>query len=121
MSLRAYQQAAARAETPKDLEYRLFGQVTRALLEAAASDRSEIRKRIDAIHWNRQVWSALALDCMQPGNQLSEAVRANIISLSLWVNRYSSDVMQGKEDFDALIDVNKIMMQALDTRPAAAA
>ena len=31
MSLRAYQQAAQRAETPRDVEYRLFAQVTRAL------------------------------------------------------------------------------------------
>ncbi|MCK5911706.1 MAG: flagellar biosynthesis regulator FlhF, partial [Caulobacter sp.] len=31
MSLRAYQQAATRAENPREMEYRLFGQVTRAL------------------------------------------------------------------------------------------
>ena len=35
MSLQAYQQAAARSENPRDAEYRLFGQVTRALMDAA--------------------------------------------------------------------------------------
>ena len=38
MSLRAYQQAATRAEAPKDTEYRLFGQVTRALMAKAKAD-----------------------------------------------------------------------------------
>ena len=50
-------------------------------------------------------------------------MRANIISLSLWVNRHSSAVMRGEDDFEALIDVNKIMMQALGAKaeaPAAA-
>jgi len=35
MSLQAYQTAAQRSENPRDAEYRLFGQVTRALMEAA--------------------------------------------------------------------------------------
>ena len=35
MSLQAYKTAATRAETPREMEYRLFGQVTRALMHAA--------------------------------------------------------------------------------------
>ena len=31
MSLQAYKAAATRAENPREMEYRLFGQVTRAL------------------------------------------------------------------------------------------
>ena len=33
MSLKAYQTTAARAEDPRQTEYRLFGQVTRALMD----------------------------------------------------------------------------------------
>jgi flagellar protein FlaF len=121
MSLRAYQQAATRAEPPKDLEYRLFGQVTRALIEAAKVDKTDFKTRIDAIDWNRRLWSVLAADCSDSSNQLPPPVRANIISLSLWVNRHSTAVMRGDEDFEALIDVNRIMMQALDSKAAAPA
>jgi len=39
MSLQAYQQAAQQAENPRDTEYRLFGEVTRALMKAAEADR----------------------------------------------------------------------------------
>ncbi|QUD88100.1 flagellar biosynthesis regulator FlaF [Phenylobacterium montanum] len=120
MSLQAYQQARSRSEAPRDLEYRLFGQVTRALMDAAESPKDDLQTRIDAIDWNRRMWSALAADCAQPANTLPPPVRAQIISLSMWVRRYSSEVMRGNESFDALIEVNRIMMQGLAQKPAAA-
>lgn len=113
MSLRAYQQAATRAEAPKDAEYRLFGQVTRALIVASEAPVTDFATRIDAIDWNRRLWSALARDCSEPGNKLPVQVRANIISLSLFIGRHSSEVMRGEDNFDTLIELNKMMMQAL--------
>ena len=123
MSLRAYQQAASRTEPPKDAEYRLFGQVTRALIAASEAPKTDFARRIDAIDWNRRLWSTLARDCAEPGNQLPAQARAGIISLSLFVGRHSSAVMRGEDDFETLIDINKIMMQALSQKsdaPAAA-
>lgn len=120
MSLRAYQSAAQRAETPRDTEYRLFGQVTRALLQAAEADPNDFKTRIAALDWNRRVWSALAADCSTPENRLPIDVRARIISLSIWVNRYTSQVMRREEDIQTLIEVNKSIMQGLGARAEAA-
>jgi flagellar protein FlaF len=119
MSLQAYQQAAKRAEQPRDSEYRLFGEVTRALMGASATPADAFQARIDALDWNRRVWMTLAADCAQPTNPLDPALRAQIISLSMWVGRHSSAVMRGEETFDALIDINRIMMQGLGARTPA--
>jgi flagellar protein FlaF len=116
MSVQAYQQAAARAEAPRDIEYRLFGQVTRALMAAAAMDRADIAGRMDALDWNRRLWSVLAADCGSDGNQLPPQLRASIVSLSLWVNRHTSAIMRNEAGFQPLIDVNKMMMQGLEAR-----
>ncbi|MGV9010241.1 flagellar biosynthesis regulator FlaF [Brevundimonas sp.] len=113
MSLQAYASASTRTENPREMEYRLFGQVTRALMHAATVDRSDIATRIDALDWNRRLWSVLATDCADPGNQMSKALRAQIISISLFVSRHSSVVMRGDDDFEALIDINKMIMQGL--------
>lgn len=121
MSVQAYQQAAARAESPRDIEYRLFGQVTRALMAASEAEVTEIGARMDALDWNRRLWSVLATDCGSPGNQLPAQVRANIISLSLWVNRHTSAIMRGEAEFGPLIDVNKMIMQGLEPRGEASA
>jgi flagellar protein FlaF len=118
MSLRAYQQAAARSESPRDTEYRIFGQVTRALIDAA--EEADPAKRVDALDWNRRLWSTLAADCAQPENELPQEVRAQIISLSMWVGRHTSAVVRREETFQPLIDLNRIMMQGLSNRVAAA-
>jgi flagellar biosynthesis activator protein FlaF len=113
MSLRAYQSAQKRAETPREIEYRLYGQVTRALLEAQKLPRSAISQRMDALDWNRRVWSAMAADCLDSANQLPRELRASIVSLSMWVARYSSEVMQKNADMEPLIEVNRMIMQGL--------
>ncbi len=124
MSLQAYQKAAQRAENPRQAEYRLFGQVTRALMEASQAERFDFKKRIDALDWNRRLWAVLASDCAAPDNQLPIPVRAQIISLSLWINKHSSSVMRGEEPWEPLIEVNRMMMNGLgggDANPAEAA
>ncbi len=113
MSLKAYQTTAQRTENPRLTEYRLFGQVTRALLDAEKLDRSKIVERMEALDWNRRMWSALAADCSVEGNGLPDMVRANIISLSIWVNKHTSAVMRNTEEIGPLIEVNRIIMQGL--------
>ena len=113
MSLQAYQRAAEQAEGPKQTEYRLFGLVTRALMDAAAKDVSDASGRMRALHWNRRLWTTLATDCANPDNRLPAPLRANIISLSIWVDKHTSQVMQRQAAIQPLIDVNRIIMQGL--------
>jgi flagellar protein FlaF len=120
MSLRAYQQAAQRSETPRDAEYRLFAQVTRALLDVKAKPREDVAAWIDVLHWNRRIWATLADDCSNPVNALPEPTRAQIISLSLFVHRHTSHVMRREGDIEMLIDINRMMMQGLAGRADAA-
>ena len=119
MSLQAYQQASNRAESPRETEYRLFAQVTLALMEAAKTDRSDIPGRIDALDWNRRVWMVLAGECGSPDNRLPPQLRASIISLSIWVGKHTSAVIRRREDIEPLIEVNRMIMQGL--APAAVA
>ena len=118
MSLKAYQSAAQQAEDPRSLEYRLFAEVTRSLMAASQLDATDIGGRMTALDWNRRLWSVLATDCAQPGNALPDGMRANIISLGLWVNRHTSAVMAGQETFQPLIEVNRAMMQGLSPSTA---
>ena len=113
MSLQAYHQAAKRAESPRQAEYRLFAQVTLALMEAAKADPSDVAARVDALDWNRRMWTALAEDCANPGNGLPAPLRASIISLSIWVGRHTIAVIRRREEIEPLIDVNRTIMQGL--------
>jgi len=117
MSLQAYQKTQIATGNPRDTEYRLFGQVTGALINAKDQPRTS-QELIKAIDWNRRVWSALASDCSSEANALPQNLRAQIISLSLWVTRYSSQVMREGAGLDPLIDVNRAIMEGLAARAA---
>ncbi len=112
MSLNAYTQARSRAETPRATEYRLMAEVTGALAQAQAQALKGAAL-VQALDANRRLWSALAFDCGQEGNQLPQSLRAQIISLGLWVSRYASDVARGHGDIDDLIEVNRAVMEGL--------
>ncbi len=119
MSLQAYQQTAARAETARQTEYRLFAEVTRALMEAAQRDPSDLRGRIDALDWNRRLWSALGVACSDPQNALPAELRASIISLSISVSKHTSQVIRRKASVEPLIEINRMIMRGLHGEAAA--
>ncbi|MDE2466098.1 MAG: flagellar biosynthesis regulator FlaF [Alphaproteobacteria bacterium] len=112
MSHHAYQRTQRITEDPRTAEYRLFGQVTGALLEAKAKN-AKGGPLAEAIDWNRRLWGSLAADCMDDRNRLPPQVRAHIVSLSMWVTRYSKDVMRQGASMDPLIEVNRTIMQGL--------
>ena len=113
MSLQAYRQAAQRAESARDTEYRLFGEVTRALIDAADEPAASPAARLEALDWNRRLWTTLAADCAKPDNRLPPPVRAQIITLALWVARHTTAVVRREAEFDLLIDVNRDNIQGL--------
>lgn len=117
MSVQAYQKAATRGESPRQVEYRLLGQVTRALLEAAEAKPPSPQKLISALDWNRRVWSAFALDCARDANALPESLRASIVSLSSFVSRHSSAVARDGAEIQPLIEINKTIMKGLEAAP----
>lgn len=113
MSYQAYQTASSRTEDPRSTEYRLMGQVTRGLMEVRDLPKTEFKRRADALDRNRQVWSAFAADCASSDNGLPESLRASIISLSIYISKETSMAMRGGGDIDALIDINRMIMQGL--------
>lgn len=100
------------------MEFRLFAQVTGALMRAKEQGVKD-GVFVDALDWNRRMWSTFSTDCSLEGNGLPQDLRARIISLALWVSRYTSDVIRGSADIEALIDVNRAIMEGLAARPAA--
>lgn len=114
MTTSAYRQTQRITENPRQAEYRLFGQVTGALIEA--KDKKLTGGPLaEAIDWNRELWSSLAADCMDDRNRLPPETRAHIISLSLWVTRYSKEIIRKGASMDPLIEVNRTIMQGLQS------
>lgn len=112
MSLAAYQRAHRAAEHPRAMEFRLLAEISREIEQAWASGWRGVQL-MPALHRNREMWSTFAAACGPADNELPAELRASIISLALWVDRYTSAVMAGREDVDALLDVNRLLMDGL--------
>ncbi|MFC7291570.1 flagellar biosynthesis regulator FlaF [Hirschia litorea] len=113
MSIQAYQKTANRTADPRDVEFRLFAEVTRDLMEAQKADKFAFGQVVAALDKNRRVWNAMAMDCAQEGNGLPEELRAGIISLSLFVGRHTSEASRNRDEIETLIDINRNIMQGL--------
>jgi flagellar protein FlaF len=115
MSIKAYQRAATQAENPRELEYRAFGKATAALVRLK-DEKPTAALIAEALEVNRKLWNVLAADCAVPENQLPLTLRGQIISLAMWVSRYSSEVLRDGADVEPLIDINRTMMEGLLAR-----
>lgn len=112
MTLTAYQAARSRAETPRSAEFRLMSEITGEMMDAETAGLKGALL-MPALHRNREMWSAFATDCGATGNGLPKELRAQIISLGLWVERFTSDVVAGREPIGELIGINRAIMEGL--------
>lgn len=116
MSIQAYQRAATQAESPRELEYRAFGKITAELVRAKDLPSTDVGALAEALEANRRLWHVMSGDCALPDNALPAPLRAQIISLALWVARYSGEVLREGADIDPLIEINRTIMEGLIAR-----
>jgi len=114
MSINAYRRRQEAAESPRELERRAFRTVIGKLTEGKEKGG---RVLIDACFLNSQLWSALAIDLALPDNGLPDELKARLISLALWVQRYTPQAMQGSVPPDPLISVNRNILDGLSMTP----
>jgi flagellar protein FlaF len=119
MSVAAYQRVRAIAESPRNTEFRLVTQITGEMIAAQQAHLAGA-DLMATLHRNREMWGAFASACGAPGNALPNELRAGIISLALWVDRFTTKVMTGQEPLDELIGMNRVLLDGLSPQQAAA-
>ncbi len=105
-------------ETPRQLEFRLFSSVTRALMDVrpfmGSKDPAQVAKIAGAIGWNREVWNHLMPEVLDENNQLSKDVKVSLINICLFVNKHTDAITQGTSiDVEPLIQINRNIMDGL--------
>ncbi len=110
MSLANYQKTQA-TTNPRQAEYRLFAEVTRALMEVKDGPRDDAFHK--AAHWNLRMWLAFQEDLSSPDNKLTDEIKAGIISLSIWVEKETFRILNGESKLDDMIEINRTIMAGL--------
>jgi flagellar protein FlaF len=84
------------------------------LLVSAQQAGVDSHQAIEAIHFMNRVWTSFLDDLGNPENELPKELRANLISIGLWLLRESEAVRQGtSNNFDGLIEVSQIIRDGI--------
>ena len=85
-----------------------------SLLKLAQEKGRDSRECIEALLFLSRLWSVLLHDLSHPENGLPDALRANLISIGLWVMKEADAVRLGQsENFQGLIEINSILRDGL--------
>jgi flagellar biosynthesis activator protein FlaF len=72
------------------------------------------REAVEALHFLNRVWTHFVEDLGNPENALPKELRANLISIGLWLLREAEEVRQGRSDnVEGLIEVSQIIRDGM--------
>jgi flagellar biosynthesis activator protein FlaF len=84
------------------------------LMKKAHNSSMAARDVIEAVFFVNRLWGVLMEDLASRDNPLSEALRAKLISIGIWVLRTTEDIRQNKvRDFEPLISVSQTIAAGL--------
>lgn len=85
-----------------------------ALLQEAEQKGAQTREAVEALFFVRKLWGIFIEDLAKPENSLPPKLRADLVSVGLWVMRETEEIRQGRStNFKGLIDVSRIISEGL--------
>jgi len=117
MAADRYARAIATTETDREREYRLLARANRLMAEAKKT--GDLASLYRAVLYNRQIWNTFLIDLTDERNALPRELKGALISIGIWVERFTDPVCEGAESVDDLIDVNRTIMEGLMPNAAA--
>jgi len=103
-------------ETPSGARERERQAIERSidLLEAADKSGPRSREAIEAVLYVRRLWGVLIEDLADPENDLPQALRADLISIGLWIMREAEQIrLEKSSNFRGIIEVSSAIRDGL--------
>lgn len=120
--INAYQQMQKSSLTPREVEAMAFTKAA-VMLEDAKQKVKNIEGYAQALRFNHLLWTIVQADITEPENQLPADIKANILSLSIFVDKQTMKAMRSSEpaDLDVLININRNLAAGLRNSESAEA
>jgi flagellar protein FlaF len=103
-------------EAPKEARERERSALERSIemLTVAEDKGPNSREAVEAIYFVRKLWGVFLEDLAKPENGLPAKLRADLVSIGLWVMRELEEIRQGRStDFKGLIEVSRTIAEGL--------
>ena len=120
--LEAYAQTQISSMPPREVEAMAFTKAA-SILEEAKGSLDDYDSYAAALKFNQLLWTIIQADVVDKENQLPNQLKANILSLSIFVDKQTVKALANTDGryLDSLININKILAEGLMTMPEEAA
>ena len=108
-----YAQSARSTGAPRQVEYKVFAQVTRRITAATSGPEASFPKLAEAMHENLKLWLIIASDVASDNNELPLELRAKLFNLAEFTRKHTAQVLEGNEDPSILVEINTAIMRGL--------
>ncbi len=117
--LKAYTQTQKSAMPPREVEAMAFTKAA-LMLDEARGQLDDYDAYAAALKFNQLLWTIIQADIVDKANQLPAQLKANILSLSIFVDKQTVKALSDTdaEHLDVLININKNLAEGLLTKPA---
>ena len=98
----------------KDRERQVLERSIVLLNAAVASGGNYGKEAVEAIYYTRRVWIRFIEDLGNPENQLEEELRANLISIAIWILKEVEKIRKRESsNFQGIIDITTIIKDGI--------
>jgi len=101
-------------ENKREMDAAAFSQAAYVMDQARQKiDNKELGEK--ALKYNQLLWSIVQADVSEPGNSLPEDLKANLLSLSIFVDKETTKGLQSADEelYDSLININLQIAEGL--------
>ncbi|MEQ8711119.1 MAG: flagellar biosynthesis regulator FlaF [Rhodospirillales bacterium] len=114
----AYQATQKKSLSPREVEAMAFTKAA-LMMEDAQKAPDDYDKYAQALRFNQLLWTIIQADVTDPANQLPPELKANVVSLSIFVDKHTgSALLEGKpEMLNVLININRNLAEGLRVMP----
>jgi len=116
--LQAYAQTQKSSMPPREVEAMAFTKAA-LMLEEAKKTLDDYDSYASALKFNQLLWTIIQADVVDKENKLPPQIKANILSLSIFVDRQTIKALADTKErhLDVLININKNLAEGLMARP----
>ncbi|GEO81004.1 flagellar biosynthesis regulator FlaF [Pararhodospirillum oryzae] len=116
--IKAYQQTQKANLTPREVEAMAFTKAA-VMMDEARTDPTNKTAFSQALRFNHLLWTIIQADITEPANTLPPELKANIMSLSLFVDRQTTLALRTGDvtELEILISVNRNLAAGLRNSP----
>lgn len=114
----AYEQQQKQSLSPREVEAMAFTKAA-LLLEDAKKIANDVDEFSRALRFNHLLWTIMQADITEDENQLPPEIKANVMSLSIFVDKQTTKALRSGDgkDLDVLININRNLAAGLRTNP----